>query len=123
MPISAATMQGVKALPALVYSRLKELPVREAAQYCPDRSAFVKAWRRLQSAGGEVAPDIDGVIRQCPHGLEPERFCICLLALSELGLLHAAIPGSVLGARIVPGTGKVNLEDSKLIKRLKARRL
>ncbi|MBP3484533.1 MAG: single-stranded-DNA-specific exonuclease RecJ [Oscillospiraceae bacterium] len=101
---------------------LKELPLMEAAQYCPDRSAFVKAWRRLQSAGGAVASDIDGVISQCPHGLEPERFCICLLALSELGLLHAAVPGSVLGARIVSGTRKVNLEDSKLIKRLKARR-
>ena len=102
---------------------LKEMPIMEAAPYCPDRSAFVKAWRRLQSAGGTVASDIDGVIRQCPHGLEPERFCICLLALSELGLLHAAVPGSVFGARIVSGTRKVNLEDSKLIKRLKARRL
>lgn len=100
---------------------LREMPLREAAPYCPDRSAFVKAWRRLQSVGGAVAQDIDGVIRQCPSGLEPERFCICLLALSELGLLRSAIPGSVLGARIVPGTKKVNLEDSKLIKRLKAR--
>ncbi len=102
---------------------LKELPVREAAAYCPDRGAFVKAWRRLQSVGGAVASDIDGLIRQCPHGLEPERFCICLLALKELGLLRAEMPDSVLGAHIVSGSGKVNLEDSKLIKRLKARRL
>lgn len=102
---------------------LRGMPASEAAAYCPDRGAFVKAWRRIQAAGGAVASDIDGVIRQCPSGLEPERFCICLLALSELGLLRSAIPGSVLGARIVPKAGKVNLDDSKLIKRLKARRL
>lgn len=99
-----------------------ELPVREAAAYCPDRGAFVKAWRRLQAVGGAVAGDLDGIISQCPHGIEPERFCICLRVLCELGLLRTAAPGSVFGAKIVPGSAKVNLESSELIKRLKARR-
>lgn len=99
-----------------------EVPLREASAYCPDRGAFVKAWRRLQAVGGSVAGDLDGIISQCPHGIEPERFCICLRVLCELGLLRTVIPGSVFGAKIVSGSAKVNLESSELIKRLKARR-
>lgn len=98
-----------------------ELPVSEASGYCPDRNAFVRVWRKLQSVGGSVAPDFDGVMRQCPGGIEPERFCICLLVLCELGLLSKCRPNSLFGAKIVSGGAKVNLEDSKLIKRLKAR--
>lgn len=98
-----------------------ELPVREASAYCPDRGAFVKVWRRLQAVGGSVAGDIDGIISQCPNGIEPERFCICLRVLCEMGLLRTVSPGSVFGARIVSGSAKVNLESSELIKRLKAR--
>ncbi len=99
----------------------EKLPVQEAAVYCPDRNAFVRVWRKLQAAGGAVAADLDGVIRQCPKGLEPERFCICLLALCELGLLQKTDNDSVFGAKIVSGSAKVNLEDSEIIKRLKAR--
>ena len=98
-----------------------ELPVREASAYCPDRGAFVKVWRRLQAVGGSVAGDIDGILSQCPNGIEPERFCICLRVLCEMGLLRTVSPGSVFGARIVSGSAKVNLESSELIKRLKAR--
>ena len=98
-----------------------ELPENEAAAYCPDRDAFVRAWRSIKAAGGAVAADLDGLIRQCPRSLEPERFCICILALCELGLLQKLRPDSVFGARIVPGSAKVNLEDSTIIKSLKAR--
>lgn len=101
---------------------LEDVPEYEAAPYCPDRNAFVKVWRRLQAMGGYVASDLEGVIRQCPHGLEPERFCICLKVLCELGLLRTVQPGSVFGASIVSGSAKVDLENSELIKRLKARR-
>lgn len=101
---------------------LEDVPVDEAAPYCPDRDAFVKVWRRLQAMGGYVAPDLEGVLRQCPHGVEPERFCICLLVLCELGLLKMQKPDCVFGASIVPGCAKVDLENSELIKRLKARR-
>ena len=101
---------------------LSDMPVAQASNYCPDRGAFIKAWRRLQALGGAVASDLDGVLHQCPHGVEPERFCICLRVLCELGLLRPDTPDSVFGARIVPGSAKVNLENSELIKRLKARR-
>ena len=97
-------------------------PMHRAAVYCPDRNAFVRVWRKLQAVGGTVAADLEGVIHQCPSGLEPERFCICLLALNELGLLKPVDGDSVFGARIISDSPKVNLEDSPIIKRLKARK-
>lgn len=100
-----------------------EMPEKEASPYCPDRSAFVKVWRKLQAHGGAVAADLEGVLEQCPRGIEPERFCICLKVLCELGLLRCTAGGRVFGARIVSGGAKVNLENSELIKRLKARRM
>ena len=86
-----------------------------------DRTHEKDLMRGLKSAGGSVAADLDGILRQCPRNLEPERFCICVLALCELGLLHKLRPDSVFGARIVSGCAKVNLEDSTIIKSLKAR--
>ncbi|MCF0137744.1 MAG: single-stranded-DNA-specific exonuclease RecJ [Oscillospiraceae bacterium] len=93
----------------------------EAAAFCPDRPSFVKVWRRLESEGGRVARDLDGVMRQCPYGVEPEKFCICLVALSELGLLGEPERGLVYGARMTKNSQKVRLEDSELIKKLRAR--
>ncbi|MDO4815685.1 MAG: single-stranded-DNA-specific exonuclease RecJ [Bacillota bacterium] len=93
----------------------------EAAVYCPDRSVFVKAWRRLESDGGVVASDLGGIIKQAPAGVEPEKYCLCLLAFCELGLLHTPEDGRVYGAKINENSPKVNLEDSELIKKLKAR--
>ena len=94
----------------------------DAARYCPDRGDFVRTWRTLQSLGGVVADDVAGVIAQCPPTVQPESFCICLRVLCELGLLRPVTEGSVFSSRTVAGCAKVNLESSKLIKRLKARR-
>lgn len=99
----------------------EDMPLRSAAVYCPDRSAFVSVWRKLQKGGGTVASDMDGIIRQCPGGVEPERFCLCLLALCELGLVRK-VGASMFGAKLVMGAKKVDLEDSKLIRKLKARK-
>ena len=98
-----------------------EYQLPEAAAYCPDRASFVKVWRRLEALGGVVAKDFDGLLRQCPVDVEPEKFCICLLAFLELGLLSNSESGGIYGAGIVSDSPKVNLEDSELIKKLKAR--
>lgn len=93
----------------------------EAAAYCPDRTSFVKVWRRLESLNGIVADSFEGVMRQCPCDVEPEKFCICLLAFQELGLLSKTDDGRIFGAEIVADSPKVNLENSELVKKLKAR--
>lgn len=90
-----------------------------AAVYCPDRADFVRVWRRLQSLGGTVADSIDAVLRQCPVGIHPESFCICLAVLIELGLMHRGKSGGIFGAGIIRDSAKVNLEDSSIIKRLR----
>ena len=99
----------------------EKFPLVEAAAYCPDRAAFVKVWRRLEALGGTVADGFNGVISQCPADVEPEKFCICLLAFQELGLLSGTVDGGIFGAKMVANSPKVNLEDSELIKKLKAR--
>ncbi len=98
-----------------------EMPYDEAAAYCPDRQSFVRVWRRLESEGGKVAEDLEGLMRQCPEGVEPEKFCLCLLALRELRLLRSPQRDSIFGAEMIANSPKVNLEDSELIKKLKAR--
>lgn len=98
-----------------------DMSADETVMYCPDRSDFVKAWRKLEADGGKVAADVAGVIRQCPAGIEPEKFCICLMAFRELGLLGAPECGCVFGAEMNENSRKVNLEDSDIIKKLKAR--
>lgn len=107
--------------PRELCERLLEGGVSEdrAAVYCPDRADFVKVWKRLLSLGGTVAESPDAVLRQCPVGIPPECFCICLLVLLELGLMHRGNGGGIFGAGLIKDSAKVNLEDSSIIKRLR----
>lgn len=98
-----------------------ELSEDKAAVYCPDRADFIKVWRRLLSLGGRVADNTDDVLRQCPVGIHPESFCICLSVLLELGLMRRGESGGIFGAGIIRDSAKVNLEDSSLIKRLRSK--
>ncbi len=86
--------------------------------HCPDRNAFVQAWRRIKALGGVVADDIDGVMRQCPQGLEPEKFCICICVFCELGLMMKN-GGGAYSARVINDGAKVNLEDSRIIGKIR----
>lgn len=121
LQITAVRRHDPRPLCSQMLENLMQPPMKEASAYCPDRNAFVSVWHKLQSAGGCVAADLEGLIKQCPKGIEPERFVICLLALCELGLLRKLRPDSLFGAKIVSNSPKVNLEDSALIKFLKAR--
>ena len=86
--------------------------------YCPGRTAFAQAWRRIKALGGVVADNIEGVMRQCPQGLEPEKFCICICVFCELGLMQKTGAGAY-GAEIINDCAKVNLEDSKIIGKIR----
>ena len=92
----------------------RALPADVLYAYCPDRAAFAQAWRRIKALGGVIADDVDGVIRQCPQTLEPEKFSICICVFCELGLMEKTGDG-VYGARIMNDCAKVNLEDSRII--------
>ena len=54
------------------------------------------------------------------HGMEPERFCICLMVLLEVGLLSPGSGGGIFGAVPHPIAGKADLESTRLIRLLRS---
>ena len=97
-----------------------EQPLYAAAPFCPDRADFVRIWRGIQHRGFTAADDAAGIIAQTPHGMEPERFCICLMVLLEVGLLSPGSSGGIFGAVPQTITGKADLEGSRLIRLLRS---
>lgn len=101
-----------------IMSSVNCIPADICYAYCPDRAAFALAWRRIKALGGVIAGDVDGVLRQCPQGLEPEKFCICICVFCELGLMKKP-QGIAYGAEISNDGAKVNLDDSVIIRKIK----
>ena len=97
-----------------------EQPLYAAAPFCPDRADFVRIWRGIQHRGFTAADDAAGIIAQTPHGMEPERFCICLMVLLEVGLLSPGSSGGIFGAVPQTITGKADLEGTRLIRLLRS---
>ncbi len=89
-----------------------------AAGCCPERADFVRIWRGLDQDFA-VAGDAEGVIAQCPPGMDPERFCICLLAFWQAGLLQGPGEG-VYGAKPAVIEGKADLEATPVMRSLRA---
>ena len=89
-----------------------------AADYCPERADFVRVWR---GGGGELrVPDsAEAILAGCPEGMEPERYCLCLMTLLECGLLQSA-DGRIYGARSAVLEEKADLEATELIRALRA---
>ncbi len=89
-----------------------------AADYCPERSDFARIWR--SKALFPLPEGTEAMLRKCPDGMEPERFCLCLLVLKESGLIRA--PGEGLdGAQPAPvqPEKKVDLEATENMKILR----
>ena len=88
-----------------------------AADYCPERMDFVRLWR--SDCGDSPLPEnFEELLALCPPGMEPERFCLCLLAFLESGLLESR-DGTLFGARRAALNGKVDLEATDIMQRLR----
>ena len=89
-----------------------------AADYCPERGDFVRVWREPELF--PLPGSLEAVLAKRPGGMEPERFCLCLSALKESGLIGGAGAG-VSGARPVPVQPgkKVDLEATECMKTLR----
>ena len=85
-----------------------------AAPWCPQRADFVRVWRQLEQPGYRLGESCRSVLRQCPEGMEPERFCLCLAVLREAGLLHSD-RNALFGAAAVCTGGKADLEATQLM--------
>ncbi len=89
-----------------------------ASAYCPARTDFVHVWRAMDE-GFTVGGDTRQVLSQCLTGMEPERFCLCLMTLLETGLLQSA-SGRVFSAVRSQISGKADLEGTRLMRRLRS---
>ena len=89
-----------------------------AASCCPERADFVRVWRAM-GAGYRVGGDVDAVLARCPEGMEPETYCLCLMAFQEAGLLSDG-PEGIFSARPVRIEGKADLEATPLIRSLRS---
>ncbi|MCR5576687.1 MAG: single-stranded-DNA-specific exonuclease RecJ [Oscillospiraceae bacterium] len=88
-----------------------------AAPYCPDRADFVRVWRSMPE-GFTVGADTASVLAQCPKGLAPETFCLCLMVLREAGLLAGG--DGVFSASPSSIAGKADLEATELLRALRS---
>lgn len=87
-----------------------------ASVFRPERADFVRLWRSW-SGETELGGTVEEILRQCPEGMEPERYCLCLMILLETGLLQSA-DGSVFCARPACIEGKADLNATALMRRL-----
>ena len=91
-----------------------------AAGYCPKRADFVKLWRSMPESF-TVGRDPGEVLSQCLSGMEPEKYCLCLMVLRETGLLTSE-DGGIYSARCARISGKADLEATRLIRSLRSHR-
>ena len=93
--------------------------LRSAGAYVPTRSDFIQTWRLISRDGQRVGNNVDEVLGQCPAGIPPESFCLCLAVLREAGLLAPA-DGALFGAESVCIEGKADLEDTETMRILRS---
>ena len=88
-----------------------------AAPWCPQRVDFVRVWRLLESPGFRLGDSCAAVLRQCPSGMRPECFCLCLAVFREAGLLQAE-DETLYGACAAQPAEKADLEATELLRLL-----
>ena len=89
-----------------------------ASVFCPERPDFIRVWREFKK-GFPVKSRVEEILSQCPLGMVPEKFCICLMTLLECGLL-CSNDGRIYGAKSVKINGKADLEATGTMRTLRA---
>ena len=115
--ISAVRKHDPKALCAMILEG-DESAEWAAAGYCPNRADFVKLWRSIPD-NFTVGRDMGEILSQCLKGMEPEKYCLCLMTLKETGLLRSE-SGKIFSARCAQIIGKADLEGTRLIRSLRS---
>ncbi len=93
--------------------------LRYASQFTPCRQDFKAAWQTVNRIGFQVGHDVRSVISQAPNGMPPERFCICLKAFYEAGLLKNLNGDSIFASEALWPEAKADLENTEIILKLK----
>ena len=106
------------------YFRGEPLSCDEAKQLIPERDVFVRLWRYLKEKSLQMAAINDTVAHLCTVIDQPDsnlpQVKICLDIMEERGLIDLAThtTGYIISLNKVDG--KVNLEDSAILRRLRA---
>ena len=83
----------------------------------PSREELILVWRALKSFGGSLSGSVSDA--QAPLGeLEPEKLCLCLEILNELGLATLSAEGDKVDVRLNHGAEKNALDNSLLFREL-----
>lgn len=90
-----------------------------AAPWLPCRADFIRVWRKLDRPGCRVGSRLESALRQCPTGMTPECFCLCLAVLREAALLQTE-GDTLYGAKAAPVEGKADLEATGLMRLLRS---
>ena len=98
------------------------LSPEQARALLPPREAFVALWRRLERRDDPAAPLS---ARQLARAVDPDaadasRTLLCLDVFRERGLLSLDGQDDRLTVTLLPVAGKVSLDDSELLLRLRA---
>lgn len=91
--------------------------LRALKPYRPDRGAFEKAWWHLKRLGYTPGDNLEEVLSNCPPGMAPETYCLCLTVFREAGLLTGS-GGSVYGSRYEKQPGKADIKETPTYCRL-----
>ena len=91
-----------------------------ASRFTPERQDFKVVWHRINEAGFRVGNDVDSLISQCPSEMDPEQFCICLIAFYQAGLLRNPRCDTLYGSEAFHPGEKVDLECTDIISNLKS---
>ena len=93
------------------------IPAWDTVDLYPLRADFAVAWRWLNAS---VAFPLEELPARAP--MRPEKFCVCLRVMAEMGLAAVDFDGETLRLRPLPTSGKVDLGASKLLQTLRERR-
>lgn len=89
---------------------------RAALPCLPGRADFEKVWRAL-GKGFRLGDSLEELLSQCPAGMLPEVFCLCLSVFRDAGLLSCP-NGKVYGSREVKIKGKADLDNTPVMRSL-----
>jgi len=84
----------------------------------PTREDFVKVWRCVKCAGGQISGNIQHVFKSICPGMQEERLAVCLKVFEELELLHLSFDGKTLGLHLREDAAKVDLSSSRILSSL-----
>ena len=93
------------------------IPAWDTVDLYPLRADFAVAWRWLSAP---VSFPLGELHARAP--MRPEKFCVCLRVMAEMGLAAVDFAGETLRLRPLPTSGKVDLGAAKLLQTLRERR-